>query len=281
MDDPNTPPCGSGRSVENFDSFCEGDTEPTLNKKIRALIDTEKDYIVYLDDDLVVQWSMTDAYGKSPKGFAEVANRIGHLETVSEGLLDTDHQIEPFARLLGEAMARTIGDRDIKKASEILKNAEDYLQARSIENARSWYIKTACACTLPLLLFAVVIWVGQSIVKPIVGNEAFDVLLGSLLGAAGALFSVLSRTKDIALDAAAGKSIHRLESAARIVAGSLGGLVIALAIKGNLLLGFIKSVDHSLAALLAICMVAGASERFVPSFIKQVEGSISAYRPTK
>jgi hypothetical protein len=280
MDDSNPSPRGSARSVAEFDSFCEGDTDPTLCKKIRILIECDKNYIVYIDDDLAVEWSLTEAYGEPSETYGEVANQIGYLETVSVGLL-RKCQIEPFSRLLGEAMARIIGGGNIAKASEILEKAKKYLQARSIENARMWYIFTACTCTTLLVIIAIVIWVCHSTVKHTIGNNPFDVLLGSLLGGVGALFSVLSRTKDIKVDAAAGWPIHCLESAARIGTGSIGAIVIALAIKGNILLGIIRSADHSLSALLAICIISGISERIVPSFIKQVEGSISAYRPTK
>ena len=56
---------GSGLIVEDFSSFCEGDKEPTLNKMINHLIDTEADYIVYIDEDYFIEWSLTDNYEKS------------------------------------------------------------------------------------------------------------------------------------------------------------------------------------------------------------------------
>jgi len=36
-------PIGSGVVVDDFSSFCEGDIEPTLNKKIHSLIDSTDD----------------------------------------------------------------------------------------------------------------------------------------------------------------------------------------------------------------------------------------------
>lgn len=275
MKDSDAPPHGSGQQVDDFSSFCEGDIEPTLNKKIHTLIQTEEDYIVYLDDDFYVEYSIADSYGTVPNGFPEVANRTSYLESASKGLLQHG-QIEHFARLLGEAMARIIGDKNAEKANQILDDAESYLNARSFENARIWYIQTAFILTLVVVFGAAVLWVGRMHVEAIVGHEAFHILLASLLGAVGALFSILSRTKKLEVDPAAGELIHRLESGARIAVGSIGALVMALAVKANLLLGFTKSLDHSLAALLAICIVAGASERLVPSFIKKVEDSVSA-----
>jgi hypothetical protein len=102
---------GLGRVVADFTSFCEGDIEPTLNKKIRALIDCTRRYIVYLDEEFYVEWAFTHEQGEFPRGFDEIANSIGHLETISITQL-TQAQREPFGRLLAEAMARILGDRD-------------------------------------------------------------------------------------------------------------------------------------------------------------------------
>ena len=131
---------GSGRIVKDFSTFCENDVDPSLGKKIGTLIDSSKDYIIYLDEDYFVQWSYTEAYdSKVTKGFADIANRVRFLETLSRSEL-RDPQIDLFAGLLAEAMARIIGDRNEIKANASLKNAESYLSARGLENARSWYI---------------------------------------------------------------------------------------------------------------------------------------------
>ena len=272
-------PRGSGRIVSDFDSFCEGDIDPTLNKRIRVLIDSYSSYIVYLDEDLSPEWSATSDYGEMPDGFAEVANRIGHLETQSKGLL-RESQIEPFARLLAEAMARILGENDHQKSAEILAHAEAYLKARSIENARIWYIGTAGILLIILCVIAAVLWIYREPSRNLVGDDAFDGVLGAIFGSIGAVFSIVTRTKSIEVDAAAGKPIHILESSVRIASGGVGAILVALAVKTNLVLGIAKSFDHSVAALLAICIVAGTSERVVPSLIKRVEGSVSAHPAT-
>jgi len=108
-----SPPAGgSGKRVSDFLSFCEGDIDPTLNKKIRALIDCDTDYLVYLDEDLCAQWTFNK---DTPSGFDDVANRIGRLETLSITQL-LPLQQEPFERLLAESMARILGDENEEKA---------------------------------------------------------------------------------------------------------------------------------------------------------------------
>jgi hypothetical protein len=267
---------GSGIVVDNFSSFCDGDIDPTLNKEIHCLIDTEDNYIVYVDKDFYVQWSiLTPKYGNVIPSFGAIANKLRQLETLSRTSLNKS-QIETFAGFLGEGMARIIGDKDEAKAHEVLSMAEAYLLARSAENARAWYVCGAALTALPTFLIACALWLLKSQAILFFGNSAFEVILGSLLGGVGALFSILSRAEKIQMDPTAGSSIHYIESASRILVGNIGALLVALAVKANIFLGFTKVTDYSFALLLVICICAGASERLVSGFIKRIETSVSS-----
>jgi hypothetical protein len=272
----NCPPNGgSGRNVEDFLPYCEGDIEPSLHKKIEVLIDCDTDYIVYLDDEYFVEWSWTDSYGETPDSFGEIASSVALLETLSTALLSSK-RVGPFRRLLGEAIARILGDKDADKARQTVETARMYLQARALETARTWYLVTACLIVCIALVTALVIWLLRARIARLTGADAFEVGLGCIAGALGAFISILirlARPDGIKVDAGAGAAIHCLECAARIAAGMAGALLSALAIKADLFLGFAKSADHHLAFLLMTCIVAGASERFVPGLIKRVETS--------
>lgn len=267
---------GSGRDVKNFSSFCEGDIEPTSNKMIYSLIDARDEYIIYLDDEFYVQWSYLNSYDKKvPKSFGAVADRVGHLETLSRSQLRPS-QYEHFARVLAEAMARVIADADERHAVELLSRATAYLQLRGTENARYWYIRGSSLTAIPFLLAMIVFWSCRSSLTQFLGAGAFDIALGSFVGALGALLSILTRSEKIPMDPAAGPFIHYLESGSRILAGSLGALLLALAIKSNMLLGIFKSGEYSFAVLLALCFVAGTSERFVSGLVKKIESTASS-----
>jgi hypothetical protein len=47
--------------------------------------------------------------------------------------------------------------------------------------------------------------------------------------------------------------------------------LVALSVKGGIVFAPLSTSGNRLAALLAVCMVAGASERFVPSLIERVD----------
>ncbi len=104
-------PGGSGKPVDDFSPYCEGDIEPTLNKKIHTLVDSDKNYIVYLEDELFAEYSWNLEDGETPEGFSEIANTVAHLEGLSVIYLASDQQIL-FRGMLGEAMARIVGDKD-------------------------------------------------------------------------------------------------------------------------------------------------------------------------
>lgn len=260
---------GSGKTVKDYSCFCEGDIEPSLNKRIRTLVDCTSDYIVYLDDDLFVEWSLADECEVSPSGFDSVANAIAHLETMSITQLSRD-QREPFGRLLAEAMARTLGGGDEEKTKTALATAKSYLEARGTENARCWYLQGAGITALTALAIAGSLLLVRRGVSDSGWLEFLEVAIGAMLGGVGAALSIASRTEDIRIEPVAGPRIHRFEGATRALVGVAAALFVAIAIKAELLLGDFHSSTHRFLALLVACMVAGASERLVPGLIKRM-----------
>lgn len=259
---------------DNFLIFNEGQTEPTLNKRIKTLILKDQGFIVYLDDDLCVQWTTNQHYGDFASDFGNVTNRAGYLEETANGLL-SPIQHKSFQRLLAESIARLLDDRSSVNAQSILDRAEAYLKARTTERARIWFIVAATIVTSLALVGLLILWIFRDVVKFNLGPTAFELALSACIGSLGALVSVVLRLRELNVDALAGRGVHYFEGTARVIAGMAGALLIGLAIKSNLILGTINSSDKSLALLLAVSVVAGASERIVPNLIKKVEGTIS------
>jgi hypothetical protein len=268
--DDDQPKAGSGRDVDDYCSFCEGDIEPSLNKKIHAMISCEKNYMVYIDDEFTVQWTWNDAYGDDPPGFADVASRVGHLETLGETQL-SKKQVALLARLLGEGMARVVAEKNEQKALDTLKDAEAYLRSRGAENARCWYIAGSFVIAFLSMVIVFTLWILRNYLIPHIGSGAFEVLLGACLGGPGALLSILFRFEKIPIEPAAGRWIHHIEGAARTVAGNAGALLVALAVEANIVFGVAKSSAYFLPTLLVLSFVAGASERLVRGFIYRME----------
>ena len=265
---------GSGKPVLSFSFYCEGDIEPRLNKRINTLIDSTEDHIVYLDDDFYVEWAYNRFQGKSPGGFDSIANQIGHLETLSITQLSKT-QREPFARLLGEAMARILGGGEEKEAEEVLDKANSYLDARGSENARRWYLEGVFFASFVALTAAAILFWVRTKTSNATWLNSVEIIIGAMMGSVGALLSITSRSETIHLEAVAGPDIHRFEGAIRVLVGMVGGFVAAVAIKADLLLGVFHSLTHPFLGLIAACIVAGSSERLVPGLIRNMGKSLT------
>jgi len=260
---------------ESFEPFYEGDLEPCSNKRIHALIHSEKECIVYLDEDLTVQWFVNDHYGhRFAKGFSNVKNRMSYLEELSSAnrYALAPRQLEAFRRMLAEAMATAldVDQKNAVSAMSTLQKAEEYFRARSSERARFWYLTASIAVTVLLSFGLLAVWAWRQELHAILGPTGFLLCFGAGLGGVGAFFWIVLRFRNIVTDVTAGRWIHYLEGVLRILAGMTGGFVIVLAIKANVILGFIGAEDN-LVLLALFCIAAGASERMVPNLIKKVD----------
>ncbi len=168
-------------------------------------------------------------------------------------------------------MARIIGDEDAKTANKLLDKAEMYLKTRGTENARIWYLIGSSITAIIYLIILCIIGFYRSDITNSYNLDTFEIIFGTLIGGLGAVFFIFTRSNKIIMDPAAGAFIHYVESASRVFAGSLGALLIALAINANVILGIIKYSDYSFPLLLTLCFCAGASERFVSGIIKKIE----------
>jgi hypothetical protein len=267
---------GSAKIVHDYDLFREGDFEPHLGKKIYTLIFKTTTFIVYLDDDLYVEWAFTPEFkAEWPQDVGLVLNRVSLVQALPVSRLSTE-QLATFRQLVGEAVARVLQYGDGQAANQALDNAVAWLEARNKESARWSYLMGSCAAAGAATIATTALWVFRDQARGMLGSNVFESALGAGSGGIGALLSILLRSKNLPLDSAAESRIHFFEGIARVVAGAVGAALVALGIKAELLLSVISSSSQPLTLLAAVCMVAGASERLVPDFIERVEIAATA-----
>lgn len=274
---------GTAVPVEDYDVFCEGDFEPYLGKHIRYLTYKSRRFIVFLDSRLSVEWACAGHFELTPE-IGRVLNRVAELTA-----LPIDHlafQVRfAFRALVAEAIARVLRDQpgvsgatadkdrakaDAEASQDALDKALNFYTARSTEQARWWYLSASVVTSLVTLLTVLCLWMLRTWVEALIGTPAFEVICGAGAGAAGALLSVLVGSRQHTPNSATQQRIHWFEGAARILAGSMGAVLVALAIKGNLVLGEVQSANAK-ELFFFLCMVAGWSERLVPSLIERFE----------
>lgn len=249
-----------------------------LNESEVRLIMATHDFAVWLDKDEDIDWQTTpgldqkiDAQFKDGE-ISAVLNQVAELQSYPVDYLPANTK-RNFRIMIGEGLARAF-DSDPKSAMQMLDKAAAFAVARNQELARFWYLGGAVSVIVPAGLAAMLLWISRNDVDLLIGKTASQLAFLSCAGAFGAYFSILSRVSRVELDPAAGKLLHVLEGVARIAIGIMGSVIVLLAMRVGLVLSMLN--EKGTAALLLVAFVAGASERLVPTVIKQVETSAAS-----
>ena len=252
-----------------FSKLREGDDERVHGKTIKCLISKHRDYIVYLDNEMSVWWATNKDFEflENAKS-GEILNEVSYLESVDVSALKP-YQLEGFRRMLGEAVARLFDTNDQKQARAVLKYARHYITARCTENARLWYLSASSIATLIVTIIIGSLLLNREAIQ--LGDKAVTVILGIGGGALGALLSILLRSEGVPKDISAGRTLYYCEAISKIVAGMIGALIVALGIEAKFFLGNLDAASNHMTLIMLFCLVAGASERLIPSLISKVE----------
>jgi hypothetical protein len=271
---------GSARNVADYNSFCEGDTEPHLCKKIHSLVYKQKEFIVYLDEELYVEWAYAEndeegdaelAKFLKSKEAGEALNRVQELQALPIGHLHREQQ-QAYRMLIGEAVARVLQE-NAAASRQALEKAHQLLLARNAEMSRWWYLRACIITAGSITLLVAILWYFRDGVTPRLTTPVFQMVMNAGAGAMGALLSVLLSTRVASSEAASSEYIHNFLGAAKILAGTLGAVVIGLALRSGLLGASLVTASTNPELVWLFCMIAGTSERFVPNFIERIEST--------
>lgn len=97
-----------------------------------------------------------------------------------------------------------------------------------------------------------------------------DFILCGVLGSVGTIFSLLQRNQNINICLFSPKRVIFLESFVRSISGFIGGLIIYIIIKSNLVLGLIQGNEY---AMYTLSLISGFSERFIPEIFSKIQES--------
>jgi hypothetical protein len=239
------------------------------NLPIRSMVYWTNDYVVYINYDFDIDFRMDKAIPPNKVAeFNRILNEASSLEiSVSDEFpIHTKLQCK---ELIGEVIACCL-DEDFLNATTMLISARAFVEARSRELSRMWFVAACCLATLPLITIECLVWLFRTSVIAIIGEAAFVLVLCAGAGALGALLSVISRSGTRQFDASSGKVLHYFEGASRAVAGSISGIVAGVAVKSGLILTSLFQGDKAGFILILAAVTAGASERLATSIISDV-----------
>lgn len=237
------------------------------------------DYIVRLDERGRIDWETTTSYDDNltqhdkfdSKQKTTVLDELAYLETLPCGALGIERS-EHYRRLLGEAI-RSMLAFEYASAKRTLAIAKQYYLARTEEVARDWYLMGAFVTASPFVIAAPILWAYREPLRSLFGQGAFWLLICLCAGAIGALFSVIARAGKVTLsDASSGKRMYKLEGCTRVIAGGISGLVVALAIRSDIIFANLTGGGKMPYVLVLGAVIGGCGERLVTSIISRLDG---------
>jgi hypothetical protein len=156
-------------------------------------------------------------------------------------------------------------------AKKMLAAASFYIQARSQEQSRYWYVTASALMTLPFLVggCAIIIW--AALTNRSLNDNTTLLLISLSAGALGALFSVIGRSGNLTFASSSGRRIHYVEAASRIGTGVVAGIIVAFAVRNGFILSPLAENEKIPVIALLAAFVAGVSERLLTSIISTID----------
>jgi hypothetical protein len=268
----------------SYQDFNAGDADPLVAVKIKEILIKADAYFVYIDQDLILRWHWNSSM--DPDIAAPIFNRASELQAKSEFLRQTrrERDLTSARRLIGEGLVIMFSTRNKEYANAALDTAEKFITQIGTESSRGWYFGPF------FILFAISVVTGLILYRH--GHMAITTLplACCLAGGIGAFISTAIGNERIPCAPTAGRFLHLLEALLRYTIGFAAGLLVWLATSGNVVVGFLNLSSNSAAAstspfpgnglptsvyaLLAVTMLAGASERLLPTLIGKFDDSI-------
>jgi hypothetical protein len=244
--------------------------------EVRHLILSTAKFIVFLDNDLDVDWASSSAYDENERSDDKRERGEILIRAAAVECIPNDHQKENirlnFKRMVGEGVARAL-EHEYDIGRKIVEQARQYIEARNVEKARYWQLCTACVLGVMLGLCGLALWWFRAFPIRAWGEPAYFLFMAGVAGSIGAVLSMIFRMGHTFPTSEAPRALHILEAASRVLAGYFSGLLAAGSVQVGLILSVASGNGQMHATMLVVAFASGASERFAPSIIARLETS--------
>lgn len=242
---------------------------------VSFLILETRSFVVWLDQDLDVDWFTSDEYDNDGPVDLQEHNTILNRATTIECVPNDHHKISirrNFKRMVGEGVARSL-KYDYSGANRILDEADLYIGQRNRELARFWQLSSGASLALLLAIIGIIIWICREPVTTRIGKTALFLVLSGFAGSLGAFLSMVFRMGTTMPTSEAPCRLHILEAFSRILAGLISGVVLAAAVKLGLLFPTASNTLDLELTMVVVGFAAGISEKWVPSIVEKLQNS--------
>jgi hypothetical protein len=265
-----------------------GTRDYLLGVTVKSVLLRTQEHIVFLDEDTNVHWECSKDT-EVRRCYPKIANRVASLEARSEFLrrahstaflrmAGRDNDLTNTRCLIAQGIIQVFvgkpgADEETEKhANEVLDTAEAWIRQRANEVSRLWYFRPFSI--LFLVSFIVLLLFLTFFPKPEWALAYACVACGGI----GAFISSAIGCARVPTAVSAGQRLHTLEAAIRWSVGLGAGALVYLLGRSNLVnLAQVSPLltpaqgEYGNFAMLAVALLAGASERFFPSLIKKLD----------
>lgn len=238
----------------------------------KFIVRITRDYIVFVNNSNDIDWETTDEFDLKLENMSEKKDHNKYISECQnldqqpiEGL--SESSIISLKKIIGEAIVNCL-EFNYEAAKNILIDAEKFRSDRLIEKSREWYLTYTILLTILFALF--IFLINKDNLLNIQANS-LEMINSGAFAIIGACFSIILRSGQLCHASYAGKNLHLLESCSRLLGGFITGLIIYFGLKSEIIFASIITEENSLYLLPLLAIIAGASERFTPSIITQIE----------
>lgn len=253
--------------IDDFDDISTNN----INYLIRY---SSNNYIVFLDAVMELDWEITDKYDKehNDKEKEKYISKVEYLQHQPVFRYLTTKQKKEFGTMLG-AILVLILEGAYDNVQNCIDQATTYMKNRNCEITRKWQL---ISCLSIVCFLAIIIIITKHNFEYIsimmhIGEDTLKKTGYISLGIVGAALSIIQKSGSQCYDCEAGRMLVFLEVLSRMLASIISSFLIVYLFELDLIFSAFKNENHISACLIVICIIAGFSERLVPSIISKFE----------
>lgn len=236
------------RSVEKF---------ITAHTPLRRLFGRTPAFVVFMDATGMITWDYPQVPAPLLPAIAEFENSIQVAATV----LADSHQLAVKQILGNELTVAFRSGPNVAPLSEVFAASRDFIAKHVQSSVTNSYV---IASLIVAAVFGICLLACVTFPPTFIVHDARVLAFGALAGVIGACISVLQRSSTLVVTPFAPKSQMIVQSVVRMALGIVFGVLVIIAVKGNVAFGTFKA-NNDMLFLLAVA--AGFSERLIPDLL--------------
>lgn len=232
-------------------------------------------YIVWLDCENEFDWETTESYDAQCKeDINAYIAKIAELQHQPILRCLSLKQHKEFNYMLAEIVVLVL-ENEFCEVDEHICAAKKYLRSRNCEITRKWQLEFCFIILIFLLFIAGTIKHNSVSIANYFGlsSDSMRIMGYSALGTIGATLSIIQKSGKQCYDCESGRFLNFLEILSKMFASIISGFIVIYLYKLDLIFANFHSEDNAQYCLILVCIIAGFSERLVPSIISKFENN--------